>query len=191
MKRCPSCQRTYTDESLMYCLEDGSQLYLERHDPADLPVTLIMPDPRQTAPQRQEAYVQPRPAPPPQLYTAPPPQWTPAIAPLGVQAVRSGPGKGLAITSLISGIVAFLLLGFCIIAGASGVNDTIIGGLFIFSAFLALVGAVLGIVAVAKTGGNTGSQNTRVMAIVALVLNGLYLLIAVLFLILGAIASAQ
>ncbi|MEO8435758.1 MAG: hypothetical protein ABI596_12740, partial [Pyrinomonadaceae bacterium] len=26
MKRCPNCQRTYTDESLSYCLHDGTPL---------------------------------------------------------------------------------------------------------------------------------------------------------------------
>jgi hypothetical protein len=29
MKRCPTCNRTYTDESLMFCADDGTQLVIE------------------------------------------------------------------------------------------------------------------------------------------------------------------
>ena len=29
MKRCPTCNRTYTDESLLYCADDGTQLVIE------------------------------------------------------------------------------------------------------------------------------------------------------------------
>ena len=35
MKRCPSCQRTYTDTSLNFCLEDGSPLVSEFSAPFD------------------------------------------------------------------------------------------------------------------------------------------------------------
>lgn len=39
MKRCPSCRRRYSDESLNFCLEDGSTLFAE----ADSEPTLIAP----------------------------------------------------------------------------------------------------------------------------------------------------
>ena len=39
MKRCPECRRDYTDETLNYCLEDGSALL----DTADEPATAMMP----------------------------------------------------------------------------------------------------------------------------------------------------
>ena len=29
MKRCPACQSTYTDDSLVYCLQDGATLQSE------------------------------------------------------------------------------------------------------------------------------------------------------------------
>ena len=45
MKICPSCRRTYTDEGLNFCLEDGSVLTLTGGVPAE---TLIMGDPRPT-----------------------------------------------------------------------------------------------------------------------------------------------
>jgi hypothetical protein len=53
------------------------------------------------------------------------------------------------------------------------------------------VGAVLGIIAASKSSKDESAQNAKAMSIVALVLNGLYLLITVGFLILGAAASTN
>lgn len=188
MKRCPACQRLYEDDSLSYCLEDGSQLFGDSSGASDMAATLIIPEPRVTIPVKQETY---RPIPtPPQGYPAPPPAWSP-VAPLQRPVAAPAQGKGFAVTSLVCGIAAFLLLGFCIIAGAADVEATTIGGIFIFSAFLALVGAVMGIVAVAKSSKDMSAQSAKTIAVVALVLNGMYLLISVVFLILGAIASSN
>ena len=41
MKRCPKCNRQYTDETLRFCLEDGSPLF-SAHD-SNAPATEIMP----------------------------------------------------------------------------------------------------------------------------------------------------
>src|SRR5918912_2583684 len=72
MKRCPACQRTYEDDSLAFCLDDGSALVSEGSGASDLPATLIMADPRLTNPVRPEtAPVSPVHTPaPPQAYTA-------------------------------------------------------------------------------------------------------------------------
>jgi hypothetical protein len=188
MKRCPVCQRTYVDDSLSYCLEDGSALYIDSSGSSALAATLIIPDPRVTAPAKQETF---RPNPPPQSYPAPHPQWSPVAQPQTHSAVPPRQGRGAAVTSLVSAIAAFLLLGFCIIAGAAKVDESLIGGVFIFSAFIALVGAVLGIVAVSKGSKDTSAQNSKTTAVVALVLNGFYLLISIVFLILGAVASTN
>ncbi|MDT4954901.1 MAG: hypothetical protein QOJ02_3039 [Acidobacteriota bacterium] len=194
MKRCPSCQRTYTDDSLAFCLEDGSALLSERADASDLPATVIMPDPRMTNHARPETF-RPNPTPtqahPPQQYTAPPPHWPPHLIPQAHPTSTARQGRGAAITSLICAISAFLLLAFCIISGARGADASLIGGIFIFSALIGLLGAVLGIVAAVKTGKDTNPQNSKVMAVVALVLNGIYLVIVVIFLVLGAIASSR
>jgi hypothetical protein len=194
MKRCPSCQRTYTDDSLAFCLEDGSTLLSESADASDLPATLIISDPRMTNPARPETF-RPNPAPthaqPPQAYTAPPPHWPPLPVPQAHPTSTARQGRGAAITSLVCAISAFLLLAFCIIGGASGVDEKLIGGIFIFSAVLGLLGAVLGILAAVRTGKDTNPQNSKAMAVVALVLNGIYLLIVIIFLILAAIASSR
>lgn len=188
MKRCPVCQRMYGDDSLSYCLEDGSQLSSDSSGASDLAATIIIPEPRITAPVKPETY---RPTPtPPQNYPAPHSAWSP-VAPLQKPVAAPAQGRGVAVTSLVCGIAAFLLLGFCIIAGAADVEESLIGGIFIFSALLALVGAVLGIVAVAKTSKDVSAQNAKTIAVVALVLNGMYLLISIVFLILGAVANSS
>jgi hypothetical protein len=195
MKRCPTCQRTYADDTLAFCLEDGSTLLSESAKPFDLPATLIIPDPRTTNPVHPET-VWPNPthaqAQPPQAYNVPPPAWPPMQIPQTLPVILGArQGRGLAITSLVCAIAAFLLLGFCIISGATGVDESLIGGIFIFSAVVGLLGAVLGLVAVVKTGKDTSPQNSKAMAVVALILNGIYLLIVVIFLVLGAIASSR
>ena len=64
MKICPRCQKTYADDNLNFCLEDGSVLSAA---PAAqmMPDTIIMNEPRTTQPQ-----------PPASTSTsAPPPNW--------------------------------------------------------------------------------------------------------------------
>jgi len=180
---------------MAFCLEDGSTLLSESANASDLPATLIIPDPRTTNPVRPETF-RPNPPPmqaqPPQAYNAPPPAWSPMHVPQTLPVTLAArQGRGLAITSLVCAIAAFLLLGFCIISGATGVDESLIGGIFIFSAVVGLLGAILGLVAVVKTGKDTSPQNSKAMAVVALILNGIYLLIVVIFLILGAIASSH
>ena len=58
MKRCPTCNRTYTDPSLNFCLEDGTPLTTDAPDPN---ATIRYPGPRDTSePPPTEIY---RPAP--------------------------------------------------------------------------------------------------------------------------------
>jgi ketosteroid isomerase-like protein len=53
MKRCPTCQRTYTDDSLRFCLQDGTALVSATDAPAtyDPSATLVLPE---SAPSRHE-----------------------------------------------------------------------------------------------------------------------------------------
>jgi hypothetical protein len=174
---------------LSYCLEDGSALVTDRSGSADLAATIIIPEPRMTAPVKPDTF---RPSQtPPQPFTAPSPAWPPVgMSQMPLQA-PARQGRGIAIASLICAIAAYVLLGFCIVAGPNGVEASLIGGIFLFSAFFALVGAVLGIVATSKSSKDTGAQNAKAMSIVALVLNGFYLLITIVFLILGAVNSSR
>jgi hypothetical protein len=58
MKRCSTCQRTFTDDNLTFCLDDGSPLLRVDTNWADSPATAFIPEPRQTNPQPQPVFNQ-------------------------------------------------------------------------------------------------------------------------------------
>jgi hypothetical protein len=114
MKRCPTCNRTYTDTSLNFCLEDGTPLTADA-PPVDPNATIRYPAARDTAePPPTEIYrpqppvVSPRPTTP---APAPPPppqpqQWTPPPT-----AAPPPQKKSNAIWWVIGGLVVLLVLG--------------------------------------------------------------------------------
>jgi hypothetical protein len=74
MKRCPQCNRTYADDALSFCLDDGSPLLsASAPTPSDPSATVQYPQARGTIPQATIAF-NPAQAPPPPI---PPPAWTP------------------------------------------------------------------------------------------------------------------
>ena len=104
MKRCPSCNRTYTDLSLNFCLEDGTPLASDAPDPN---ATIRYPSARDTSePPPTEIY---RPAPPVVARPTspppppPPPQYSPTPAP-----PRK---KSNAVWWILGGLAAFLVIG--------------------------------------------------------------------------------
>lgn len=119
MKRCPTCNRTYTDLSLNFCLDDGTPLTADAAPTTDLNATIRYPSPpRDTSeePPPTEIYrpTTPQPAPrpttppPPPPQTAappppPPPQWTPTPT---VPRKRSN-----AIWWILGGFAALLVIG--------------------------------------------------------------------------------
>jgi hypothetical protein len=96
MKHCPSCQRTYADDSLTFCLEDGTALLSASSGSTDPAATLIMSDPRATSPARAETY---RPQPPPMRpaqpppYNRPQPAWSPVMPPYTYPAATARQGQ--------------------------------------------------------------------------------------------------
>lgn len=110
MKRCPTCNRTYTDLSLNFCLEDGTPLTADAPGGVDPNATLRYPSPRDTAePPPTEIYrpapgtATPRPAPPP-----PPPPPGPQWSPTPTQARRK---KSNAVWWILGGLVAVVVIG--------------------------------------------------------------------------------
>src|SRR5437660_8846671 len=78
MKRCPQCNRTYTDDALSFCLDDGSPLQTVSAPPAyDPSATVQYPPQRDTTPQPTIAYTPNQPPPP----ITPPPAWSPMPPP--------------------------------------------------------------------------------------------------------------
>lgn len=111
MKRCPTCNRTYTDDALSFCLDDGAPLLSVGGDapqPFDPNATLAYPTPRETSPQPPQPY---QPAPSNQSFQ-PPPQspggWAPGptAAPYP-QAAR----KRSALPWILGGAALLLVLG--------------------------------------------------------------------------------
>src|SRR6266480_2086779 len=79
MKRCPQCNRTYTDDALSFCLDDGSPLTIASGPPpSDATTTVQYPPARDTTPQPTIAYNPGQAAPPP---LTPPPAWSPMPPP--------------------------------------------------------------------------------------------------------------
>jgi uncharacterized protein YlbG (UPF0298 family) len=119
MKRCPTCDRTYTDPSLNFCLEDGTPLapdapafdpnatvrYPSARDTAEPPPTEIYrPEPPVTTPTPR------RTAPPPPPPPAPPlpqqQQWTPSAT-----AAVPPRKKSNAIWWILGGVTALVVIG--------------------------------------------------------------------------------
>jgi type II secretory pathway pseudopilin PulG len=81
MKRCPQCNRTYTDDGLSFCLDDGSPLTIAGGPPPSDPgATIQYPQARDTSPQPTIAY-NPVPVSTPPPPVAPPPAWSPMPPP--------------------------------------------------------------------------------------------------------------
>ena len=81
MKRCPQCNRTYTDDALSFCLDDGSPLVSTAAPSSfDPGATVQYPSSRDTSPQPTIAYPSQMPTPPPPSQPMPPPAppaWSP------------------------------------------------------------------------------------------------------------------
>ena len=105
MKRCPSCNRSYTDTSLNFCLEDGTPLVSDAPPASDPNATMHYPPARDTAePPPTEIYrpdnpiISQSPAPPP----PPPPQQQWAPMPTAAPEKKSN-----AIWWILGGLAAF------------------------------------------------------------------------------------
>jgi hypothetical protein len=115
MRKCPTCQTVYADDSLSYCLTDGTALAIFRDPEETLPAydpnaTLVYP----TAPPTNPTLNDTRPSPPERIaipvQTAPPPVSAapPTVIKQGVSPVIVGALVGLLI--LAGGGLAFFAL---------------------------------------------------------------------------------
>jgi len=125
MKQCPACNRTYTDDELLFCLEDGAQLQSvgfgtscgnapttidANYDPNK---TLAFSPTRDTSPPPTNVYTPP-PQPPPVSQPPAQQQWsptpTPPYSPMpSAQTVRKG-GKGWIIAAIAGVVVIGLVI---------------------------------------------------------------------------------
>ena len=116
MKRCPTCNRTYADLSLNFCLDDGTPLTNEAAPTTDLNATVRYPPPRDTLePPPTEIYrpaptaapPPPRPISPPSPPSPPPPQPQPQWAPTPALPAK----KSNAIWWILGGFVVLMVVG--------------------------------------------------------------------------------
>jgi hypothetical protein len=111
MKTCPQCNRTYIDDALSFCLDDGSPL-LSTSAPSsfDPGATIAYPQTRDTAsPQATIAYPgQPAPQPPPSV----PPVWSPPLQPQkrSVWPWVLGIGAVLVLVVIGAGILVYAIM---------------------------------------------------------------------------------
>jgi hypothetical protein len=110
MKRCPNCNRTYTDEALNFCLEDGTPLG-NIAAPIDSSETMRYGAPRDTNPPPTEIYraAPASPTPPPVANRAPhfQPQWSPMSI--------AQPRKSHAVWWVLGGLAVVVVLGIGIV----------------------------------------------------------------------------
>lgn len=105
MKTCPKCKRSYADETLSFCLEDGSIL-TSSHDPHE---TLQLPATRSTEPAREEPVLPPTIQSP---HAAPPPLYTgrrPSTPPVN-EKQSAKPWMMLSLALALVSIVAIIVL---------------------------------------------------------------------------------
>lgn len=157
MKTCPTCNRTFTEEWLAYCTEDGTTLIEDM--PAALssepPPTVFIPPASDTNP------VAPQPFDLPGSYTPPQPV-TPAWQPPPPPPMRSGapPKQGLAVASLILGIFSFTI-GWCCSMGLLS----------------APVGIVLGIISLVQIKNDPVANTGKPLSIIGICLSGFYIVV--------------
>jgi len=167
MKVCPRCKKTYGDDTLNFCLDDGELLTMLQPSPggyAEEPPTMVLDQARVTDP---ISWGQQPTAPPPVRWTAPGPIAQQQFG--GFAAVRRA-DQTLATVSMILGIIS-LAVSCCY------------GGIW-----LGIPAAILGFLALNKASSDSEKYGGKGLALAGVVMGGVSFLITLLIII-GAIAS--
>ena len=172
MKRCLTCNATFDEEHLSYCIHDGTVLVpddvpaeLELQETKTLnepPATLVMPPPRPTEFVGQTPNA-PTPPAPYSWANESSPAWVPPPPPVPFGAGTRPKQQGIAVASLIFGLVSITFGWIC-------------GG-----PIFALLALVLGAVALTQIRRNPEQHSGKPMALIGLITGGLTLLIYVAF----------
>ena len=155
MKRCPTCNRTFDDEWLAFCTEDGTTLVETQSTqlPSEPPPTVWIPPAMDTNPLgSQKPFDLPGSYNPPQPVT---PAWQPPPPP--PVAVSRGQKQGLATASLVLGIFS-VTIGWCCSIGLLS----------------APVGIVLGIVSLVQIKNDPVNNTGKPLSIIGIVLSSVY-----------------
>jgi hypothetical protein len=160
MKRCTSCQQTYTDDALSFCPADGTRLVSEKSSTPDLQATIMAPPPSAPPPLSQ-SFVPDAPTgyetTPPStsdFQTPAPPMQTPSwesipsvnqqFAPPAQDTKQSKPMAAY-ITIGASIVVAGFLLLIWLIGLIAGIGGSLIHLLFVLALLVGFIGIAAGV----------------------------------------------
>lgn len=165
MKKCPTCNQTYSDDNLSFCLSDGSvlQQLSQQSDSYNPPPTVVMDYPRPT----NEYAAQNQPQTPPY---APMGAWQGGNTPM-MQPAYVSQNQTLPTISLILGIFGLLLI--CCYGGIP----------------FGLAALVTGYIGMNNANNDPVQYGGKGLAIAGLVLGGISFVLNVLFIILGIFGS--
>ncbi len=185
MKRCPKCNKVFDEEWLSFCTNDGTSLVDTSALPQEpLPTMMSPPMPPSVSPSEQPTInlqTGGGPSQPPAPYSPPAPMqqsWQPTPQPMqtGWQpppppGYANKPKQGLAIASLILGIVS-ITIGLCCYIGA----------------LTSPVAIVLGIISLVQIKNNPTENSGKPFSIVGIVLGGLYFVVVGLIILIYGLA---
>jgi hypothetical protein len=162
MKRCPTCNRTFDEEWLGYCTEDGTALISS--GPQEPPPTVQIPSAPLTNPQGQPFDL-------PGSYTPAPvtPGWQPPPPPPMVRTTSQK--QGFAVASLILGIVS-LTVGWCCY----------------FGVITGPIAIALGITSLVQIKNNPKEYTGKPIAIIGIVTGAVYFLVVALIILIYGLA---
>ena len=166
MKRCPTCNRTFDEEWLGFCTEDGTALVqsapLRSEPPPTIRASGVPTDPTGQPTFNLPGSYRPSPSDAPLA-----PSWQPPPPPRYPVA----PQQGLAIASLILGIFT-VTFGWCYVGVVTGV-----------------IAIVLGIISLVQIKNNPERYSGRPLSIAGIVMGAVYYLVVVIIIIIAIIAQ--
>ena len=171
MKRCPTCNQTFEEDWLSFCTTDGTQL-VDSSSAAEPPPTIRVTA-ADTNPAGRPTFDLPGSySPPPVRYAQPPvaPAWQPPPAPM---AYTTAPQQGLALTSMILGLVS-ITVGWCCYFGILTAPTSII----------------MGAIALSQIKNDPSKYGGKPLAIIGVSVSAFYLVMVVLFIILWGFSFA-
>ncbi len=175
MKRCPTCNQTFEEDWLSFCTNDGTSLVDFTPSRKEPPPTIRVTAPN-TSPSGKPTFDLPgsyTPSPVRFAEAKPPaPSWQPPPSPATYSA---GPQQGLAITSLIVGLIS--------------IPSTFAGALCCLGLIPAPVGIITGIISLVQIKSDPARYGGKPMAIIGIVSGALSLLITLGFILLYGLAS--
>ena len=168
MKICPACQTTYKDETLNFCLNDGTTLIHQATD--DAPPTVIMDAPRATDQTNWQNFGTNAPYnPPAPMQSASPNQMYPVAG--NAAAGNAAADQTLPIISLVLGILSLLTM--CCYGGIP----------------FGIGAVVVGYIGMNNVKNNPSRYTGKGLAVGGMVLGAISFVLAILFIFLGILGN--